>query len=63
MAPRDDEKASEPEIDGEPIDAEDAAAVSAALDHVEAGGELIDGEAWLARWRERLDAKWRARTG
>jgi hypothetical protein len=30
------------------------------IDHVEAGGELVDGEAWLARWRERLDAKWRA---
>ena len=66
MAPRDDET-PEPEThgetDGEPIDPEDAAAVAAALDHVEAGGELVDGEAWLARWRERLDAKWRARTG
>ncbi|HEU4410679.1 MAG TPA: hypothetical protein VFS43_35820 [Polyangiaceae bacterium] len=63
MAPRDDDKAPEPATDGEPIDPEDAAAVSAALDYVESGGELEDGEAWLARWRERLDAKWRARTG
>jgi hypothetical protein len=60
MAPKDDET---PETDGEPIDPDDAAAVSAALDRVEAGGELVDGEAWLARWREQLDAKWRARTG
>jgi hypothetical protein len=59
MALRDDEKAPELESDGEPIAPEDAAA----LDHVEAGGELVDGEACLARWRERLDAKWRARTG
>ncbi|HEU4407804.1 MAG TPA: hypothetical protein VFS43_21245 [Polyangiaceae bacterium] len=60
MAPRDDDKApeTETETDGEPIDPEDAAAVSAALDHVEAGGELVDGEAWLARWRERLEASY-----
>lgn len=68
MAPRDDDKAPEPEnggepVDVEPIDPEDDAAVSAALDYVESGGELVDGEAWMARWRERLEAKWRARTG
>jgi hypothetical protein len=64
MAPRnDDPETPEPETDVEPIDPEDAAAVSAALDYVESGGELVDGEAWMARWRERLEAKWRARTG
>jgi hypothetical protein len=54
MTPRDDDETLDPEID---------AAVRAALDRVEAGGELADGEAWLAGWRERLKEKWRARTG
>ena len=52
-----------PRNDDEMLDPETDAAVRAALDRVEAGGELADGEAWLAGWRERLKAKWCARTG
>ncbi|MCU0686081.1 MAG: hypothetical protein MUF34_28190 [Polyangiaceae bacterium] len=66
MAPKDDDPETlepEHETDDEPIGPEDADAVAAALDYVEAGGELVDGEAWLAGWRERIDAKWRARAG
>lgn len=64
MAPTDDDPETlEPETDGEPLDPETAAAIEAALDRVEAGGELVDGPAWMASWRERLEAKWRARTG
>ncbi len=60
MAPKND---ADETLEAEPIDPEDDAAVSAALDRVEAGCELVDGAAWLAGWRERLEAKWRARTG
>ena len=51
------------EADDETVDPATDAALRAALDRVQAGGELVDGEAWLAAWRERLEAKWRARTG
>lgn len=64
MAPRDDDPETlEPETDGEPLDPEDEAAIEEAIAYVEAGGELVDGPAFMAEWRERLEAKWRARTG
>ena len=60
MAPKDDET---PETDDETLDPEDEAALEEAIAYVEAGGELVDGPAFMAEWRERLEAKWRARTG
>jgi hypothetical protein len=55
MTPHDD--------DQETLDPEDETAIEEAIAYVEAGGELVDGPAFMAEWRERLEAKWRARTG
>lgn len=47
----------------EPIDPLHEKAVREALERVKAGGPTIDGEAFLAKWRTRLDARWQKRTG
>jgi hypothetical protein len=49
--------------DEETLDPEDETAIEEAIAYVEAGGELVDGPAFMAEWRKRLEAKWRARTG